>query len=124
MRPIKFRAWSKRNGFYINDVQDAYDGTGPERPFDCFGDALNDEYYDVEQFTGLHDKNGAEIWEGDILVDARYGSMAVVSWSDWQAGFVTRYSEDTMTTFDLFLNRQFYKVIGNIHENPELLEAR
>ena len=69
MREIKFRAWNKVGKYYVNNVQDAYDGAGPNGPFDSFGDALDYDNYVVEQFTGLYDKNGREIYEGDISSD-------------------------------------------------------
>jgi len=70
----------------------------------------------VGQFTGLKDVNGIEIYEGDIIGnDKRIG---VVCWN--QKNF--RYWVETTDKLnDWFLPDSKYKVLGNIHENPELI---
>lgn len=83
------------------------------------------------QYTGLHDKNGKEIYEGDILLaDEEYvdeGELYLeVKWNDAQTGF---YLYDTKYDFDcdreeFELIDKSYQVIGNIYENPELLEVK
>ena len=126
---IRFRAWNKENESYLYDVQDTYDTNES-----CFGDFLLDnERYAVEQFTGLTDVNGREIYVGDI----------VTVWSDVSELAMTPtineiVSEDYFGRAGIFLkplrphviepclhdswNNQF-EVIGNAHTNPELLEA-
>ena len=75
----------------------------------------------VGQFTGLADKNGKKIFEGDIV---KYGEHTmVVVWYDFLASFTLAFSVDgyyheTMSKSDTYL-----EIIGNIHDNPELLEA-
>lgn len=85
--------------------------------------------YVTMQSTGLKDKNDKLIYEGDIVVfyfdnDEMVG---VISWSsDYQVGFyvnTTDYFKDKYITDYKLLYSENYEVIGNIYENPELLEV-
>ena len=71
-------------------------------------------YYDkIMQLTGLEDKNGREIWEGDILQDtSNPEDIKVVEWEEELAGF--------MMPLQSYCER-WYEVIGNIYENPEII---
>ena len=77
------------------------------------------------QSTGLKDKNGKEILEGDI-VDYK-GREAVVKWHGSYASFIYRFVDglkERVSEWDpLFLACYNFEVIGNIYENPELLEV-
>ena len=140
-REIKFRAWAKVHECYLYDVQGAYDTlsgwvkyeNGEDADYDeeCFDDFLDNEQYIVEQYTGLHDKNGKSIYEGDIV---RY-----TAWHDGEPTGVFKgevvYSGDLgMASFNIRLDHDGeidravlpaigVEVIGNIHENMELLEV-
>lgn len=71
-------------------------------------------------FTGLKDKNGKEIFEGDIVILSPLGSPQLVEWSDFHTGFVFRRGDIT-TAIPSIYSRE---VIGNIYENKELINDR
>lgn len=77
------------------------------------------------QSTGLKDKNGEEIFEGDI-VDYK-GRKAVVKWHGSYASFIYRFVDELQERKSewkpLYLAYYHFEVIGNIYENKELLDA-
>lgn len=90
------------------------------------------------QSTGLEDKNGVGIFEGDILtteqypyqVEGEYNYHGVVEWDKESAGYiVVKYVVNTLISgisngvADRFEGMDGFEVIGNIYENPELLEV-
>lgn len=76
----------------------------------------------VGQYTGLTDKNGMRIFEGDIIKGKTKKTYAV-EYSDRIAGFITRGMGVLSTPCMNPGTMQHYEVIGNIHDNPELLEG-
>lgn len=122
MRVIKFRVWDCELKEMIYDAQDE---SGYES--DGFTDFLHQESrYKVMQFTGLLDKSGKEIYEGDILAinnisnikyEVRFGNYEPYGSNERQQGFYL-YDDSDNSTIPLTEN---YKIVGNIYENPELL---
>lgn len=80
----------------------------------------------VGQSTGLKDKNGVEIFEGDILVN-QYGNVGYVAYLQQEAGFVVvkkknDYRLGHRTTGESYDVSNNHEIIGNFWENPNLLE--
>ena len=84
------------------------------------------ERFVVEQYTGLTDKNGKKIFEGDIVtVYARgYHTICTVSWAETVAHFqLWQINTIPKTSTNLNLGNYDCEVIGNIHDNPELIDG-
>ncbi|MCI2201053.1 YopX family protein [Clostridium sp.] len=129
MRKIKFRAYIKKLGKIVNveEINFSNETIGVKVPGEGYLLVYNFKDFELMQYTGLKDKNGVEVYEGDIL-KLFYGK------------------ENTpLTTTKVFFNKEGYwdsknlseqhpvracyggfnkcEVIGNIYENPELLEG-
>ena len=118
-KPIKFRAWSNEHNRYCDFV--TLDENGRWIGWiKSSGVYLTTTDIILEQDTGLKDKNGKMIREGDIVE----GDMGIfeVKWYDLVAQFMFRPNID-MKWHPPFVYDQVneMEVIGNIHENPELL---
>jgi uncharacterized phage protein (TIGR01671 family) len=114
MREIKFRGWDKEFKGYV--YTDFFED-------DMFRSAVgnffkNSSFSILEQYTGLKDKNGREIYEGDVIavklnniknheVDKIAFDNGCYTWRDYVLCYVKHEAD----------------IIGNIHENPELLEG-
>lgn len=71
----------------------------------------------IEQYTGLKDKNGKEIYEGDIVE-----KNGINYWIKWEDGCFVIWRGEKNISFVIGSHVSWCEVIGNIHENPELLE--
>lgn len=88
-----------------------------------FEDKRNGEDVIIMQSTGLFDKNGKEIFEGDILKSNKYTTSVFYERGAYRVKL--RRTPNTMVTMDVisFIEKYKTKIIGNIYENPELLEV-
>mgnify|MGYP001018704377 FL=1 len=125
MREIKVRAWYKPYKQMCQveslrfDVNGVYTAVLIEEPFYDRKLVEADEIA-IEQYTGLKDKNGTEIYEGDILIDdtGEPTEYWVVKFSD--GGFVGECAGVAEPLFEL----TNLEVVGNIHEDSELVEEK
>lgn len=130
-REIKFRAWDKKGremwgissiAFGRND-EILWLDLDKEKAYPM--ENVNPDQVELMQYTGLKDKNGKEIWEGDIMhLDFKSkvlgrGKGAV----KFKGGtFGLEFENDSFWPFLANNDADVYEVIGNLYENPELLK--
>jgi hypothetical protein len=111
-RDIKFRAWDE----HLKLMHD----WASLKTWDFAAIESQHDIVHVMQFTGLKDKDGKEIYEGDIVRDTGNEAVREVAWIKNSYGLVTR--EKYRNVWGAFVSRlPCLKIIGNIYENPELI---
>lgn len=126
MREIKFRFWNKYQKIMSNNPGGMNIGAG------CSINALineSKEHYEIMQFTGLLDKNGKEIYEGDIIkIPDDWDEYGFNAGENYQVYFAfggfrlkPKYKKNAKGSY---LEDDKIEIIGNVYENPELLEAK
>ena len=122
-RAIKFRVWDGK------DMRKP----PPLNEWDMEDGEFWVEYCDnaIMQYTGLKDSKGKEIYEGDVVGYADYcgmapdgepkwgGGIVVIAWDSDRARFITPFTETEGLPVQLAI--ESIEVIGNIHENPDLI---
>jgi uncharacterized phage protein (TIGR01671 family) len=137
MREIKFRAWDIESKIMMgwDEIQNEWETEG------YYDSLLSGDHYIPMQFTGLHDKNGKEIWEGDIVKYIRKNwycpghsdhnkdieNICTVFWNDEKHGFHNDMRDKTGRIFssgylefnDERADKNIIEVIGNIYEDSK-----
>ena len=133
-REIKFRVWDDVNQYYFYNVAIYPDNVVGVQRHNIESEMLKAEYgathwtelgenVIIEQYTGLKDKNGKEIYEGDIVKYDCTGCNYIVVYRKYDASFVLENDDREEIVLFQYNRQNDYEVIGTIHENPELLEG-
>ncbi|MGC7931275.1 YopX family protein [Lysinibacillus sp. VIII_CA] len=129
-REIKFRAWDKSSEYMHSNVQSGVYEDPDE--WTEFSTVLGLECFEVMQYTGLKDKNGKEIFEGDIVEYNDFNSLRtgghaedkiIVGKVAFSCGmWMVKEKNCVHDLYEGLGNDEELEIIGNIYENPELLE--
>ncbi|MEK4085639.1 YopX family protein [Psychrobacillus sp. FSL K6-1415] len=127
MREIKFRAWETGEEImHPNVTNGVYQD--PDEIID-FDFVLGLERFKVMQYTGLKDKDGTEIFEGDIVSTDLSRPFLIVEFRNGAFMYQCHHNGQDYYDFmepsyeEIKEFTKYHKVIGNIYENPELLEV-
>lgn len=122
----KFRAWDKRHNeiVSVHEINFKNDTLTTESIDNGISKDVQMLVFILMQSTGLKDKNGVEIFEGDLLYYIPFESHINNSVVVFEKGsFCTKMLRNGKLTSVRFIDSEEYEVIGNVWDNPELLEG-
>ncbi|HFM9394035.1 TPA: YopX family protein [Enterococcus faecium] len=129
----KFRAWDKRKNVMRDVAVLHFTKNGKTNFIEYWINPTELKSYhvrniDLMQSTGMKDKNGVEIFEGDVVITSK-GAIGYVAYLQQEAGFVvvlkkSDYRLGHRNTGESYDVATAHEVIGNIYENSELLEEQ
>lgn len=128
MREIKFRGKADKYGWVYGNLsyreEDGNSAVFIEDQGFC-GDLTPVDRNTIGQYTGLKDVNGKEIYEGDIISNDKHPYKHLIYYDAAEACFMAKYGpgkDDSCRVYQEWINICHKQVIGNIHDNPELIE--
>lgn len=124
---FKFRIWDKPTSKMFYDValgfikapmrSDWVCADTPDGQISYTGNRLKD--IEIMQCTGLEDKNGKLIFEGDIAINE--GTVCIIKWDNDKCAFFAETASEYFA-FEEDITIEDFEIIGNIYQNPELIE--
>ena len=118
MREILFRGKQRNNGEWFYGDLIHLNHCVSIRSKDCARSVVPET---VGQYTGLTDKNGMRIFEGDLIRSTETGETAIVQWFSEHSAFMIWCKTSNQVGFLYECEKSIIEVIGNIHDNPELI---
>ena len=127
MREILFRGKRTDNGEWVQGYICRYGWIGKEKDYIIpdYASALYTNEVDPEtvgQYTGLTDKNGRKIFEGDIVWNSYNEDYGKVEWDNDTARFIITCSKFTVN-FNSVWSEEL-EIVGNVYDNPELIKEK